>query len=217
MQAGQQVAVSIVEDDRLTRDTLAALIARQRDLRFVAAYADAAAAVAGISAHRPDVVVMDMNLSAGRTAGIDGADAVAAVKAVHPTVQVLMLTIYDEPDRIFESLRAGASGYILKRTPPEKILEAIREVHAGGAPMSMHIARRVVESFSAGSRSAGMLDGLTTREREIVSLLAQGATDKQIAKTLGISSSTVRGHLHLIYGKLHVETRTQAVLKYLGH
>lgn len=210
-----RVSVSIVEDDQITRETLVALIAKAPDLRFIAAYPDAETAIREIPKHPPNVVVMDLNLSGKRQVKLDGAECVAAVKSITPGLQVMMLTVYDDTDRIFQCLRAGASGYLLKRSQPQDILRAIREVHNGGAPMSMHIARRVVESFSVPP-GPGTVDKLTLREREILSLLAQGVTDKQIAHNLGISSSTVRGHLHTIYGKLHVDSRTQAVLKYLG-
>jgi DNA-binding NarL/FixJ family response regulator len=210
-----RVSVSIVEDDRITRETLMALIEKAPDLRFVAAYPDAESAIREIPKNPPDVVVMDLNLSGKRSVKLDGTECVAAVKSTHPGLKVIMLTVYDDTDKIFQSLRAGASGYLLKRSHPNEILRAIREVHEGGPPMSMNIACRVMESLSVSPRP-GAVDTLTLREREILSLLAQGVTDKQIAHNLGISSSTVRGHLHTIYGKLYVDSRTQAVLKYLG-
>jgi DNA-binding NarL/FixJ family response regulator len=127
-------------------------------------------------------------------------------------LQVLVLTVYDDADRVFDALKAGASGYLLKRATTAEILDAIREVQVGGAPMSMQIARRVVESFRTDRRPARELDMLTPREREILALLAEGGLYKDIAKSLGLSTSTVRVHLHSVYTKLHVQTRTQAVL-----
>ena len=214
--SGVRVRVSIVEDDRITREGLAALVRKSPNLELVETYPDGESAIRGIAHTPPDVVVMDLNLTTPGSGQLNGTDCVAALKAAHARLQVIMLTVYDDADRIFESLRAGASGYILKRTPPEEIVAAIQEVHAGGAPMSMQIARRVVDSFRRAAPMPEEFQSLTPREREILSLLAEGGLYKEIAKKLGISTSTVRVHLHSIYSKLHVQTRTQAVLKYLG-
>ena len=212
----RRLRVSIVEDDRILRETLAALVGGRDDLELVDTYPDAESAIATIPRRPPDVVVMDLNLAPPGSGRKSGIDCVAAVKAAVPSLQVIMLTVYDDADRVFEALKAGASGYLLKRATTEEILDAIREVHVGGAPMSMQIARRVVESFRPEGRPAGEFDMLTPREREILALLAEGGLYKEIAKTLGLSTSTVRVHLHSVYTKLHVQTRTQAVLKYLG-
>ena len=212
----RRLRVSIVEDDRILRETLAALVGGRDDLELVDTYPDAESAIATIPRRPPDVVVMDLNLAPPGSGRKSGIDCVAAVKAAVPSLQVIMLTVYDDADRVFEALKAGASGYLLKRATTEEILDAIREVHVGGAPMSMQIARRVVESFRPEGRPAGECDMLTPREREILALLAEGGLYKEIAKTLGLSTSTVRVHLHSVYTKLHVQTRTQAVLKYLG-
>ena len=212
----RRLRVSIVEDDRILRETLAALVGGRDDLELVDTYPDAESAIATIPRRPPDVVVMDLNLAPPGSGRKSGIDCVAAVKAAVPSLQVIMLTVYDDADRVFEALKAGASGYLLKRATTEEILDAIREVHVGGAPMSMQIARRVVVSFRPVGRPAGEFDMLTPREREILALLAEGGLYKEIAKTLGLSTSTVRVHLHSVYTKLHVQTRTQAVLKYLG-
>ena len=212
----RRLRVSIVEDDRILRETLAALVGGRDDLELVDTYPDAESAIATIPRRPPDVVVMDLNLAPPGSGRKSGIDCVAAVKAAVPSLQVIMLTVYDDADRVFEALKAGASGYLLKRATTEEILDALREVHGGGAPMSMQIARRVVESFRPEGRPAGEFDMLTPREREILALLAEGGLYKEIAKTLGLSTSTVRVHLHSVYTKLHVQTRTQAVLKYLG-
>ena len=212
----RRLRVSIVEDDRILRETLAALVGGRDDLELVDTYPDAESAIATIPRRPPDVVVMDLNLAPPDSGRKSGIDCVAVVKAAVPSLQVIMLTVYDDADRVFEALKAGASGYLLKRATTEEILDAIREVHVGGAPMSMQIARRVVDSFRGDGRPAGELDVLTPREREILALLAEGGLYKDIARTLGLSTSTVRVHLHSIYTKLHVQTRTQAVLKYLG-
>ena len=212
----RRLRVSIVEDDRILRETLAALVGGTADMEIIDTYPDAESAIATIPRRPPDVVVMDLNLAPPGSGRKSGIDCVAAVKAAVPSLQVIMLTVYDDADRVFEALKAGASGYLLKRATTEEILDAIREVHVGGAPMSMQIARRVVESFRPEGRPAGEFDMLTPREREILALLAEGGLYKEIAKTLGLSTSTVRVHLHSVYTKLHVQTRTQAVLKYLG-
>lgn len=211
-----QLRVSIVEDDRILRESLAALVGGTAGMQLIDAYPDAESAITGIPRLPPDVVVMDLNLAPTGSGRKSGIDCVAAIKAAVPAIQVIVLTVYDDADKVFEALRAGASGYLLKRATAEEILEAIREVRSGGAPMSMQIARRVVESFRPNARPAGELDILTPREREILALLAEGGLYKEIAKSLGLSTSTVRVHLHSIYTKLHVQTRTQAVLKYLG-
>jgi RNA polymerase sigma factor (sigma-70 family) len=127
-----------------------------------------------------------------------------------------MLTTYDDTENIFDSLRAGASGYLLKRTPSVEIIAAIREVHEGGSPMSMHIARKVVSHFHRARTVTAEMQALTPREHEILTLLARGLHYKEIADQLSISTSTVRSHLHTIYGKLHVQSRTEAVVKFLG-
>lgn len=214
--AASPLRVSIVEDDRILRESLAALVGGTADMQLVDAYPDAESAIAAIPRLPPDVVVMDLNLAPPGSGRKSGIDCVAAIKAAVPALQVIVLTVYDDADKVFEVLRAGASGYLLKRARPEEILDAIREVRSGGAPMSMQIARRVVESFRPETRPAGELDVLTPREREILALLAEGGLYKDIAKSLGLSTSTVRVHLHSVYTKLHVQTRTQAVLKYLG-
>jgi DNA-binding NarL/FixJ family response regulator len=214
--AAQRLRVSIVEDDHVLRETLAAVVGSTADMELVDTYPDAESAITGVPRLPPDVVVMDLNLAPPGSGRKSGIDCVAAIKAAVPMLQVIVLTVYDDADKVFEALRAGASGYLLKRATTEEILEAIREVRSGGAPMSMQIARRVVESFRAEGRPAGELDVLTPREREILALLAEGGLYKEIAKSLGLSTSTVRVHLHSIYTKLHVQTRTQAVLKYLG-
>ena len=203
--------VSLVEDDRVTRESLAALIARADDLECLATYANAEDAMRNVPKKLPDVLLVDINLP-----GRSGIECVAALKAAHPKLQVLMLTTYDDTENIFESLRAGASGYLLKRTPSAEIIAAIREVAGGGSPMSTHIARKVVTHFHPGRSATPEMQTLTPREHEILTLLARGLHYKEIADQLGISTSTVRAHLHAIYGKLHVQSRTEAVVKFLG-
>jgi len=212
-----RIGVAIVDDDQVTRDSLADVVRRSPDLELMATFADGETALRELGERLPDVVVMDVNLAPVNSGRLNGADCVAALKAAHPKLEVLMLTVYDDDERIFESLRAGATGYILKRTRQADIIAAIKEVHEGGSPMSMKIARRVVQSF-AQARETGFdpVASLTSREREILSMLSQGSLYKEIARKLGLSHNTIRVHLHSIYGKLHVQTRTQAVLKFLG-
>ena len=159
----------------------------------------------------PDVVLMDINLPK-----MNGIECVARLKEQLPRTQVLMLTTYEESDLIFDSLRRGASGYLLKNMPPAELIQAIEQVHAGGAPMSMQIARKVVSHFQQIKKPQSDMEQLTKREHEILALLAKGYLYKEIADQLGISLSTVRAHLHAVYEKLHVQSRTEAVVKFLG-
>ncbi len=205
------ITVSIVEDDPLTRDSLAELLSLAKGIEVLATYADAESAVKAVPANAPDVLLVDINLP-----GKSGIECVAALKAALPAMQVLMLTTYDNSDAIFDSLRAGAGGYMLKRTRGSELIAAIKEVQEGGSPMSASIARKVVTFFQAPRPSSNPeLETLTAREQEILKHLADGLHYKEIADQLGISTSTVRAHLHTIYGKLHVQSRTEAVVKYL--
>jgi DNA-binding NarL/FixJ family response regulator len=154
---------------------------------------------------------VDINLP-----GMSGIECVAQLKALLPELHVLMLTTYEESDLIFNSLRAGANGYLLKNMPADELVQSVREVQAGGAPMSMQIARKVVTHFHQLRQAAADMDQLSNRENEILRLLAKGCLYKEIAEQLGITMSTVRTHIHAVYGKLHVQTRTEAVIKYLG-
>jgi DNA-binding NarL/FixJ family response regulator len=206
------IRVSIVEDNRGTRESLAELLGRSPALRFVGAHPDGEQALRSIPAERPDVVLMDINLP-----GMSGVECVGHLKEQMPKLQVLMLTTYDENDLIFDSLRKGASGYLLKNMPPAEILQAVEQVHAGGAPMSMKIARKVVTHFQQIKTPSSEVEKLTKREHEILALLARGYLYKEIGDQLGITLSTVRAHLHAVYEKLHVQSRTEAVVKFLGH
>lgn len=205
------IKVSIVEDDPATRENLMAIIDRSDDLAVLETYPSAEDAIRGVPRNMPDVLLVDINL--GRRSGIE---CVAVLKAAHPKLQMMMVTTYDDTKLIFEALRAGASGYLLKRAPVAEIVAAVKEVHDGGSPMSAQIARKVVSYFHPARSPVSEMETLTTREHEILTLLAKGLQYKEIADHLDISTSTVRGHLHLIYGKLHVQSRTEAVLKYLG-
>jgi DNA-binding NarL/FixJ family response regulator len=204
------ITVSIVEDDRLSRDSVVALLAGRADFRCLGAYANGEDALRGISRDPPQVAIVDINLP-----GMSGIECVARLKLALPGLHVLMLTTYEESDLIFESLRAGANGYLLKKHMPSDLMTAIEEVQAGGAPMSMPIARKVVAHFHRIARPVPAGDELTAREHETLALLAQGLLYKEIGEKLGISYSTVRAHVRHIYEKLHVQSRTEATLKYL--
>ncbi len=206
-----RIKVSIVEDDRGTRETLTELVGRAPALRCVGAHPNGEEALRDIPGEQPDVVLMDINLP-----GMSGIECVARLRERLPKTRVLMLTTYEEGDLIFDSLRKGASGYLLKNMPPAELIQAVEQVHAGGAPMSMQIARKVVNHFHQIKEPSSEVEKLTKREQEILSLLAKGYLYKEIADQLGITLSTVRAHLHTIYEKLHVQSRTQAVVKFLG-
>ena len=207
-----RIRVSIVEDNRGTRESLTELLTRAPALRFVNAHPTGEDALKQIPTDAPDVVLMDINLPR-----MNGIECVAQLKQKLPKTQVLMLTTYEEGDLIFDSLRKGASGYLLKNMPPAELVQAIEQVHAGGAPMSMQIARKVVTHFQQIKQPKSDMEQLTKREHEILALLAKGFLYKEIADQLGISLSTVRAHLHTVYEKLHVQSRTEAVVKFLGH
>jgi len=193
------------------RESFAALLNQSPDLRCVSAYATGEDAVLGMVADQPDVALVDVNLP-----GMDGIECVAKLKLKLPKMLVLMLTRYEQSDLIFNSIRAGASGYLLKNTPPAELLQAIEQVSAGGAPMSMQIARKVVDHFRQIQQPASDIEKLTPREQEILELLSKGYYYKEIGDSLKITMNTVRTHLHHIYEKLHVQSRTEAVLKFLG-
>jgi DNA-binding NarL/FixJ family response regulator len=205
------ITVSIVEDDHATRDSLEALLKETPGLECKSTYATGEEALTGIPQEKPDVVLADIRLP-----GISGIECVARLKMRMPKLQVLMLTTYEERELIFNSLRAGASGYILKNAPRTELVHAVEQVHAGGAPMSMQIARKVVSHFQAIPDNGSDVEKLTQREHQILSLLAKGFLYKEIADQLGISMGTVKVHVHTIYEKLHVQSRTQATLKFLG-
>jgi DNA-binding NarL/FixJ family response regulator len=205
------IRISIIEDDRLTREGFLKLLQKAPDIICVGTYGSAEDAEIEIPKIMPDIVLADINLP--KKSGID---CVAKLKRTHPQIQFLMLTTYDDSEMIFKSLRAGANGYLLKRALAPQLLEAIRDVHRGGSPMSMQIARRVVSHFHEITKSVTDVDKLTKRENEILGLLSKGLPYKQIADRLDISSSTVHNHLHAIYGKLHVQSRTEAVVRFLG-
>lgn len=204
------IKVSIVEDDAWIRENLATQIARTPGFSCAGTYANGLAALDGIGADVPDVVLMDINLPK-----MNGIECVRKLKAMHPATQVLMLTVYEDSDKIFNSLLAGASGYLLKRTPQAQIIEAIADVHRGNSPMSGHIARKVVQYFNRRGSDEKEIEKLSKREREVLERLAEGVPYKEIADNLSLSIDTVRMHVKGIYSKLHVHSRGEAVAKYL--
>jgi len=203
-----QIKVALVEDDAQVREELAKLINRAPGFACVGAYPDGETALAEIPRQKPDVVLMDINLP-----GISGIDCIRALKTTCPSIHIIMLTVYDEVGQLFKSLMAGASGYLLKRTPADKLLEAIKEARLGGAPMTRRIARKVVQYFHQLGEISPEAGSLSKREQETLALLSEGFRYKEIAHKMGISFNTVREYVHNIYQKLHVTSRTEAVMK----
>jgi DNA-binding NarL/FixJ family response regulator len=203
------IKVSIVEDDAKLRETMARYFAGQSGFKCLCTYPDAESALAGIPENPPDVVLMDINLP-----GIDGIECVARLRATLPDLKIIMLTVFEDSQRVFKSLSAGAFGYLVKSNRPAKILQAIRDVFDGGSPMSGHIARMVVQSFENRGPTTDETASLTPRELEVLHGLSCGQPYKQIAAELGISLSTVRTYIQRIYEKLHVHSQTEAVMKY---
>lgn len=205
------IRVAIVEDDEGIRASLVNMLGRSADCRPIWSYADAESALVAVPQHRPDVVLMDINLP-----GLDGIECVRQLKKQVPDAQFVMLTVYGDSDRLFRSLMAGATGYLLKRTPAAGVLAAIREAHTGGSPMTPQIARQVVQYFRSRPPPDPDIEKLTARESEILAQLAQGFLYKEIGDNLGISMDTVRTHIRKIYDKLHVHSRTEATRKFLS-
>lgn len=204
------INVSIIEDDRRLRESLSILINGGENLHCLSAHATAEEALTRLPQIKPDVLLMDINLP-----GMSGIDCVRKLKAQMPKIQILMLTMYEDDEKVFQSLVAGASGYLVKRTSPAELLKAIQEVHGGASPMSGKIARTVVEYFQKLQGDSPQENYLSPREEEILNLLVKGYRYKEIADALAIGFETVRTHLKNIYDKLHVHSRTEAVVKYL--
>jgi DNA-binding NarL/FixJ family response regulator len=205
------IKVSIVEDNANLRETLASLFNGAPGLQCVSAHGTGEEAARDLPPAHPDVALVDIHLP-----GISGIECVARLKAQLPKLQVLMLTRFEQNDLIFNSIRAGASGYLLKNTPRAELIQAVEQVHAGGAPMTMQIARKVMDHFRKIQLPAAEMEKLTPREQEVLSLLAKGYLYKQIGDELGISINTMRNRLRAIYEKLHVHSRTEATVKFLG-
>jgi DNA-binding NarL/FixJ family response regulator len=205
------ISVSIVEDDAQVRASLVKLIDSSPGFRCVSNHASAENALQEIPKVKSQVVLMDINLP-----GINGVECVRRLKPQMPGTQVIMLTVYQNTEHIFNALAAGATGYLLKQTPPAELLAAIREVHVGGSPMSSHIARKIVQSFQQSASASAEAQSLSPREAEVLDLLAKGFLYKEIADSMKVTYATVHTHIRHIYEKLHVRSRTEAVAKHLG-
>jgi len=202
------IKIGIVEDDKTTREGLETILNLVPGFRCVCACETAEDALVSLPGLQPEVVLMDIQLPK-----MSGVECVSQLKELLPQVQVVMVTVYEDPDRIFRALRAGASGYLLKRSSPEQVVNAIRDVQQGGVPMSSQIARKVVAYFQEREAVTADVEKLSAREREVLDLVIQGFSNKEIVAELGITLESVRWHLKHIYQKLHVHTRTEVVLK----
>jgi DNA-binding NarL/FixJ family response regulator len=206
------ITIAIVDDSADLRENIAGYLDASPGFRCLKSFATAEDALASLPLDPPDVVLMDIHLG---KRSVDGIECVRRLKVLLPRIQIIMLTVFEDAEKIFRALAAGASGYLLKRLPPAELLEAIREVMAGGAPMSMSIALKVVQSFQTSAAHGAEAAELSQREREVLSGLAKGLAYKQIAEQLSVSIHTVRNYIRRIYEKLHVRSRTEAVAKYL--
>ena len=204
------INVCIVDDDEGLRENIRSYISGSPGFACLGSFHSAEEALETIPKLRPDVVLMDVNLP-----GMSGIQCVKKLKAKVPELLIMMLTVYENSKRIFEALSAGACGYLLKTTQPEELLAAIRELQKGGAPMSSHIARKVVQAFQPADTGTPLIEHLAPREEEVLNLLSQGCAYKQIAAQMNVSDSTIRTYIGRIYHKLHVNCRTQAVVRYL--
>ena len=205
------IKVALVEDQAAMRRNLELMLRRATGVKCVCACSSAEEALAEIPRHRPDVILMDINLP-----GASGIECTARLKQLLPNVQVIMLTVYRDTASIFNALKAGACGYLLKRAAPAEVLEAITSIRTGGAPMTSEIARKIVTAFQSPAPNPTDAVALTEREIEILELLSQGRVSKEIADQLAISYNTVRVHTTHIYEKLHVRSRSEALLKFMA-
>lgn len=201
--------VVIVEDNVGLQTQLLKVLESAGDIKCLGAFESGEEALPFILSNRPDVVLMDIKLP-----GMSGIQCVAEIKKVFPEVPIIMVTVYEESERIFRALKAGASGYLIKSSPPEELIHAVRDAHNGGAPMSSPIARKVVEHFHLLGPSVEETNNLTAREREVLDLLASGFIYKEIGSKLGIGAETVRSHVKNICQKMHVRSRVEAVAKH---
>ena len=205
------VTVSIVEDLTEVRESLEILVRGSEDFLFLSAYPNAETAEKNIPLEQPQIVIMDINLP-----GISGIECIRKIKPACPDTQFMMYTIFEDDDKVFEALEAGASGYLLKKTPKEKIMVALQELYEGGSPMSTQIARKVTQSFRQHNHLSEESNLLTPKEKEVLELLSRGFLYKEISDKLHISLNTVKQHIHKTYGKLHVSNRTGALLRVYG-
>jgi len=201
--------IAIVEDNQTIRESLMEFVQADPEFCCVCACATAEEALEIIPKHQPEIVLMDIQLPK-----LSGIECTALLKKLLPALHIIMVTVYEDTERIFKALRAGACGYLLKRCTPEELMTAVREVRHGGAPMSREIARKVINSFQRPLKTTAEMEGLSPREYEILELLAQGFPNKEIAQRVGVNDGTVRWHLRHVYDKLHVRSRTEAALKF---
>jgi DNA-binding NarL/FixJ family response regulator len=205
-----QIKICIVEDLKEVRDGMTSLLTLDERFEVLATFADAEKAAVELPAWQPDIIIMDINLP-----GMNGIECIKKVKLQCPASQFIMFTIYEDDEKVFEALTAGASGYLLKKTPLGKITDSLLELHSGGSPMSTQIARKVISRLQNDKLSAE-IKVLSARENEVLQLLAKGLLYKEIADKLLIATDTVRQHIHRIYEKLHVQNRTEAINKAYG-
>jgi len=203
------IRVAIVEDNQTILENLTRFVQTTPDFQCVCVCATAEEALQMLPGHRPEVVLMDIQLPK-----LSGIECTARLKRLLPSVQIIMITVYEDTERISAALRAGACGYLLKRCAPEELVAAIREARLGGVPMPREIARKVIAAFRQPITTAAEIEDLRPSEKKIIELLALGLPNKEIANRLGLGTRTVRWHLENIYGKLHVNSRTEAVLKF---
>jgi|SRR5581483_1336088 len=201
-------SVIVVEDDRGLREQLTEILNSSGDVKCIGAYRTGEEALKKVPAQMPDVVLMDIGLP-----GMSGIQCVAELRRVVPALRIIMVTVHEDTNQIFKALKAGASGYLSKSSPPEQLIEAVRDVYKGGSPMSSHIARKIVDHFHSAKPSPTETENLTQREREVLHLVARGLVYKEIANELNISITTVRSHIINICEKLHVRNRIEAVAK----
>jgi DNA-binding NarL/FixJ family response regulator len=204
------IKVSIYEDNDALRESLSYLILGTRTLELTGAYPDCSTVMENCSTAKPDVILMDIDMP-----GISGIEATALIKALYPEINILILTIFEDKNKVFEALCAGATGYMLKKSSAVEIIEAIAELHAGGSPMTGEIARKVFEFFSSPGQTKNNDYALSSREFDILKCLVEGDSYKMIADTCCISIGTVRFHINNIYKKLHVNSKSEAVVKAL--
>ncbi len=212
MSTAQPIKVSIVEDDTTIRETLRSLFIFEEGMEAFTVHSTAEDALMRLGETCPDVVIMDINLP-----GASGIDCVRQMSQRCTATQYLMYTVHDDDHRVFEALKAGANGYILKSSTPDQILDAVRELSTGGSPMSAHVARRVVAHLRPAAKADPLTNAaLSDREQQVLVLLAEGLLYKEIGDRLGITVGTIKQHIHRMYEKLHVQNRTEAVNRYFG-
>jgi len=205
------ISLAIVEDLAEVREGLKQFISLNPEFTILGSFQTAEEAINELPVLNADIVIMDINLP-----GMSGIECIKRIKRKTPRTQFMMFTVYESDEKVFEALKAGASGYLLKNTGLQQLIEALKELYNGGSPMSAHIARKLVTHFRDEPDEAGLASGLSKRENEILKLLSKGLLYKEIADQLGISVGTVRQHIHNIYEKLHVQNRTEAINKVFG-